>query len=475
MRDEYDLVILGWGAAAFSAAIRASELTSGQASIAMIGRGPLGGTCVNVGCVPSKYLIDASAEVHRPTRPRYPGIGPAGPSVDFAALMRSLRESVREERKLKYEDVVAGYGNVELVEGTAAFSDDRTVLVRTSGGGTLRVRGYNFLIATGSSPAVPGIRGLEDAGYLTSDTIWGLDAVPGRLVVIGGGAIGVELGQALSRLGSHVTILEGMHRIVPRAEPEMSDALRRALEDEGIDVRTDVRIASISRVPGGVELNLADGPTIETDAILVATGRRANALGLNLEAAGVEYSRRGIRVDGTMRTTNPRIYAAGDVVDSEFNRGLMLETLAAREGIVAVENIYEHSGRSVDPLTFPWAVFSDPQLASVGLTREQCSKEVGDCRHRSIGVEMVPRGRILREDIGSFEVIASPTGRIVGVHALSSWATEFVAEGAMAMRLGLTVDDLVDVAHVFPTLSEGIKLAAQSFRRDISRMSCCME
>ncbi|PMP97706.1 MAG: mercury(II) reductase, partial [Nitrososphaera sp.] len=179
--------------------------------------------------------------------------------------------------------------------------------------------------------------------------------------------------------------------------------------------------------------------------------------------------------DGTMRTTNPRIYAAGDVVDSEFNRGLMLETLAAREGIVAVENIYEHSGRSVDPLTFPWAVFSDPQLASVGLTREQCSKEVGDCRHRSIGVEMVPRGRILREDIGAFEVIASPTGRIVGVHALSSWATEFIAEGAMAMRLGLTVDDLVDVAHVFPTLSEGIKLAAQSFRRDISRMSCCME
>jgi mercuric reductase len=471
---ERDLVILGWGAAAFSAAIRASELTFGQASIAMVGRGPLGGTCVNVGCVPSKYLIDAAGEAHARSATRYPGIPPGPRGVDFRALMGALRDAAAGERRLKYEDVIAGYGNVELVEGTASFADEHTVSVIAPDGGERRIRGYNFIIATGSSPVVPGIGGLGEAGYLTSDTVWNLDELPGRLAVIGGGPIGVELGQAFSRLGSRVTLLEAMPRIVPRAEPEMSAALAGALAGEGMDVVTGARVVAARRTSGGIELDVdADGGRrLEVDAVLVAVGRRPNVRGLNLGAAGVAHSERGIRVDRGMRTSNPRIYAAGDVVDQE----LMLETLAAREGVIAAENIYGHGGREVDPMSFPWAVFSDPQLASVGYTRERCSREIGGCSYRSVELGMVPRGRILREGAGSFEVVAeSSTGRVVGVHALSPWATEFIAEGAMAVRLGLTVADLVDSAHVFPTLSEGVKLAAQSFSRDISRMSCCME
>ena len=470
-RDEYDLVILGWGAAAFSAAIRASELTFGQAKIAMVGIGPLGGTCVNFGCVPSKYLIEAARIAHEREDPRYPGIPPAQRRVDFAALMRSLRDEVEAERRLKYEDVIAGYDNVDLVEGTASFTGDDAVSVRPPRGGTnLRIRGYNFLVATGSRPAVPELKGLREHGYLTSEAIWTLDELPGELIVIGGGGVGVEMGQAFSRLGSGVTIVEAAERLLPRAEPELSIELSRALESEGVRVLTGSRIVRVERRGGGTTLLLEDGGALRAEELLVAVGRIPNVEGLNLEAAGVEYTGRGIKVDPTMRTTNPRIYAAGDVVDQE----LMLETLAAREGVVAAENIYGHAGRRVDPLTVPWAIFTDPQLASVGYTEERCAAHLGGCASRSVGLGALPRGRIMRRNVGAFKVVASG-GRVVGVHALAPDAAEVISGAAIAVRLGMTLDDVVDSAHVFPTISEGVKLAAQSFIRDVSRMSCCME
>ncbi|GGP20318.1 mercury(II) reductase [Thermocladium modestius] len=473
MRNEYDLVILGWGAAAFSAAIRASEITSGQASIAMIGFGNLGGTCVNVGCVPSKYLIEAAKVAFTQRNPRYPGISSTETRIDFSVLMESLMSAVEGERKAKYVDVISQYDNVDLIEGKASFTGPSEVLV-DGPSGAVRIKGFNFLIATGSSPAVPDIEGLRNVKYLTSNDVWGLRELPKSLAVLGGGAIGLELGQAFSRLGSRVTVIEAMPTILPQAEPEVSAALLESLRGEGIGFELKARVSKVYEEGGEkvIRLVTSDGQKeVRADEVLVATGRLPNVLGLNLEAAGVEYSRRGVRVDDALRTSNPRIYAAGDVVDQR----LMLETLAAREGVTAVENMFEHAGMRIDMMSIPWAAFTEPQAASVGYTEREYS-ERGGCSCRSIGLASVPKARLMRESNGLFKIVVDPrTDKVVGVHVLSPNAAEIIMEGAYAVKHGLTYRDIIDSAHVFPTIAEGIKLAAQSFIRDVSKMSCCME
>ena len=473
MRDEYDLVILGWGAAAFSAAIRASEITSGQASIAMVGFGDLGGTCVNVGCVPSKYLIEAAKAAFTQRNPRYPGISSTEPVINFGVLMESLRSAVEGERKAKYVDVISQYDNVDLIEGRASFTGPGEVLV-DGPSGNVRIKGFNFLIATGSSPAVPNIEGLRDVKYLTSNDVWELRELPKSLAVLGGGAIGLELGQAFSRLGSHVTVIEAMPTILPQAEPEVSMALLGSLREEGIGFELKARVSKVYEEKGEkvIRLVTSDGQKeVRADEVLVATGRLPNVLGLNLEAAGVEYSRRGVRVDGTLRTSNPRVYAAGDVVDQR----LMLETLAAREGVTAVENMFEHAELRIDLASIPWSAFTEPQAASVGYTEREYS-ERGGCSCRSIGLASVPKARLMRESNGLFKIVVDPrTEKVVGVHVLSPNAAEIIMEGAYAVKHGLTYRDIIDSTHVFPTIAEGIKLAAQSFIRDVSKMSCCVE
>ena len=466
---DYDLVIIGRGAAAFAAAIRASEITAGQASIAMVGKGPLGGTCVNVGCVPSKYLIEAAGDAYRASRPRYPGFEAMRPKVDFARLMASLREAVASERTSKYEDVIAAYDNVRLVEGTASFTGKDEVIVRESG---LRLKGYNFLIATGSRPKVPDVPGLREAGYLTSDTVWDLDALPQRLAIIGGGAVAVELGQALSRLGSSVTIFQRRPRLVPKAEPELSERLAHVLRSEGVRVELGAEVIKIGRSPSGKSLRFAHGGEVnevEVDQVLVAAGRSPNVSELELERAGVGYSQRGVRVYPTMATSNPRIYAAGDVVD----QGIMAEALAAKEGAIAAENIYDHAEKEIDLAQFPWSIFTDPQLASVGYAQADYP---GTAEARLLDLSWVPRARIAREVEGAFKLVVDSSSRkVVGAHALAPNAGELISGAALAIKCGLTVEDLIDGPHVFPTISEGIKLAAQSFKRDLAKMSCCVE
>ena len=469
MKREYDLVIIGRGAAAFSAAIKASEITSGQASIAMVGFGHLGGTCVNVGCVPSKYLIEASKMLFDQRNPRYPGIAPVAAEPNLKDLMGSLRDAVEGEREAKYEDVIRQYDNIDIVEGKATFKDGNEISVS---GNAHNIRGYNFIIATGSSTTVPDIEGLGEAAYLTSDNIWDLDDVPGRLAVVGGGAIGLELGQAFSRLGSEVHVVEALPSILPQAEPEISTRLMESLAKEGIEFIMKARVLRVS-TGKVIDIVTAEGrKELKVDAILMATGRAPNVSGLNLEAAGVKYSRKGISVDSNMRTSNPRIYAAGDVVDQR----LMLETLAAREGVIAATNIYEHANQSVNMMAVPWAVFTEPQLASVGFTEKEFTNANGGCSCRSLDLKSVPKARILREEDGLFKIVVDPRNdRIVGVHALSPYAAELIMEGVCAIQHGLTINDVLMSSHVFPTVSEGIKLTAQSFIRDISKMSCCME
>lgn len=474
LKSEYDLVILGRGAAAFSAAIKASEITAGQASIAMIGFGPLGGTCVNVGCVPSKYLIEAAKVVHNQSHPRYPGIDSIKPAINSGKIMGSLRDAVKEERVNKYENVLKSYGNIDIYEGRARFLDKSTVIVDNNGE-SKKLNGYNFIIATGSSTKIPHIEGLEDTGYLTSNTVWDLNNLPGKLAILGGGFIGLEIGQSLERLGTEVTVIKEHDTVAPGIEEEIGAKLMEILKSEGLEFRTGNKVMRVFSRNGKKIIETQSGhgkEEVEMDEILVSSGRIANVAGLDLEKAGVEYSSKGIFTDETMKTTNPLIYAAGDVVDQRYK----LETLAASEGSIAASNIYAGTGKKVNLQLIPWAVFTEPQFASVGYTESGYNQTGRKSITRTVPLDLVPKARILREEHGIFKmVVDSETEKIVGIHVLSPNAAEFIIEGVYAIRYGLTFRDLIENSHIFPTVAEGIKLTAQSFTRDLSRMSCCME
>ncbi|MDG6990919.1 MAG: mercury(II) reductase [Nitrososphaerota archaeon] len=473
---KYDVAILGRGAAAFSAAIKASELTNNNSTIAMVGTGPIGGTCVNVGCVPSKYLLEASHSHFYPRHPRFQGIERSHPGFDFSKVMEGLRNLVSRFRHEKYEKVLESYPNIEVIEGRARFRSPNEIEVSNHDQRREKaITGKHIVIATGSRPTAPPIEGLDTTRYITSDTVWDLTERPRRLAVIGGGAIGLEIGQAFMHLDSDVSIVEAMPRIIPTAEPDISEALKRSLTDEGMEFYIKARINRVWKENGKkiLEVVTAKGKSkVECDEILVATGRAPNTDQLSLDRAGVETDGRGfIKVDSTMKTSKPRIYAAGDCI----SKRLMLETLAAREGVVAASNIMGERA-TIDYPSVPWAVFTNPQVAAVGVTEEEFVKQTGSCSCRVVQLKDVPKATMLGEGVGLVKVIINPSnGKVVGLHILSPLATEYVLEGAYAIKHGLTFEDILNTTHIFPTLSEGVKLAAQSFVRDISKMSCCVE
>jgi mercuric reductase len=470
----YDLIIIGYGAGGFAAAIKATELTEGKVSIALIGNGPIGGTCVNVGCVPSKYMIEASNQYFYSLFNKYPGITLKGATLDFKQVMIGLRNLVDELRNEKYEKVLNNYENIDVFKGSAEFLSGNEVKVITDNG-EKRIKGKKIIIATGSRPSVPLIEGLSESGFMDSNNVWSLDELPENIAVIGGGAIGLEFGQAFLHFGSKVTVFESLPRIAYLTEPEISQLLENILRREGMQIYTRTRIIKVTKRNERkiIEYASHEGKkTLEVDEILIATGRKPNTDALKLENAHVNVDDRGfIKVDKYMRTSNPNVYAVGDVVSKRF----MLETLAAREGVIAAINALGGNAE-IDYLSVPWAIFTTPQVAAVGYTEEEFMKLTGACSCRVISLSSVAKARILRDDAGLVKITADPNnGRIVGVHVLSNYASEYITEAAIAIRYGLGIEDLIDVTHIFPTLSEGIKLAAQAFIRDISKMSCCVE
>ena len=473
---KFDLVILGRGAAAFSAAIKASELSDGGMSIAMIGTGPLGGTCVNVGCVPSKYLLEASHAVFNSSHPRMPGIFETPVKHDFSEVMRGLRSYVAHARDAKYAQVIESYNNVKLFNGLGKFVDRKTVMVIDPDGKEFAtVSGSNILIATGSSPTAPPIEGLNDAEYLTSDTIWNMEDLPDSIAIIGGGAIGLEIGQALLHFGSKVTIIEALNSLLPQTEPEIGYALRARLEKEGMKFYLRARVSRVSKSAKGKSIHVITHKgeeVVEADELIVSTGRKANTEFLNLAAAGVDTDPRGlILTTNTMKTSAPAIYVAGDCVSKK----LFLETLAAREGVVAVSNMFGEDLK-IDYDSATWAVFTNPQIAGVGMTENVFSKKNGSCSCRVFSLENLTKASIIGETEGIIKITVDPKdNRIVGMHIMAPNATDIITEGAYAVKNRYTIDDVIATSHIFPSFSEGIKLASQSFIRDMSKMACCVE
>ncbi|MBI2061005.1 MAG: mercury(II) reductase [Nitrospirae bacterium] len=462
---EFDLVVIGGGSAAFAAGIRASDL---GARVALIEKGVIGGTCVNRGCVPSKNLLHAAERYHVYSRDGIPGIPKGDAPADFREVIRQKTELVTEMRKLKYEDLLGAYENITLLKGPAKFVSEHEI-----DGGGRKIASDRFIIATGASPQILPIPGLDRVGYLTYKEAMELDRLPKSLLVIGGGAIGVELGQVFARFGSKVTILEALDRIVPNEEPEISGELARSLTDEGIEIHTGGRVECVSRDSRSVILrtNTPDGSReFIGEQLLVAAGVVPNSRDLELNRAGIETDKRGgIQVDEMLRTTAKAVWAAGDVTGK-----MMLVTVSAQQGGVAAENALSGNKKRWDGSTVPHAVFSEPQVAGVGWKEAEARTAGHKIETKLISFEHVPKSAAIRDTRGVLKLIVdAKTYRILGVHIAGPQAAELIHYGTLLVQHKMVVGDILRMTFAYPTFSEVYKIAALSFKRDVTKLSCC--
>ncbi|MBI2776828.1 MAG: mercury(II) reductase [Chloroflexi bacterium] len=475
MADAFDLLILGSGSTAFAAAIRASDL---GARVAMVERRTLGGTCANRGCLPSKNLIEAARIVHEAAHPRYAGLRPAEVGVDFGVLIAQKDGVVRDYRAKKYASVADGLRDLELIEGDAAFVDPHTVAI-----GDRRVTGDRILIATGSRPTIPAIPGLADVPYLTSDLldadeVGRLTALPASLVVLGGGYIAVELAQMFSRLGSRVTIV-ARSGLLGGYEPELGRTLTEVFTAEGIEILAGSRVDHVRGDSSGVELSIeraGAGRIVRADRLLVATGRTPNTDTLDLEAAGVAADAPGfVMVNAQLRTSQDHVWAAGDVIGRQHG-SQMATPVGARQGRIVAENAFADAGRRFEGAVIPRAIFTDPPIAVVGATEAEVRARHHPAVAATTPLVYVPRAGAVHRTTGFVKFIASTIDeRVLGVHIIGESAPEIIHEAAMAMTFKATLPDFVELIHVYPTMSEALKIGAQAFSRDVTKLSCCAE
>ncbi len=470
---QYDLAIIGSGGAAFAAAITARDA---GASVEMIERGTVGGTCVNTGCVPSKALLAAAAARHDAASQRFPGIAAQAGPVDMAALTGGKDDLVTAMRTSKYVDLAADYG-WQVVAGTARFTggpDTPVLQVRHNDGGTTTVEAGQYLVATGAAPWIPPVSGLDGTGYLTSATAMELTELPESMLVIGGNAVGLELAQLFARLGVTVTIAEALDRLAPFDEPEVSAAIEDVFDGEAIAILTAATVTSVrgDATARSMTIKTAGGPERERayGQILVAAGRRPVTAGLNLDAAGVKTGGYGeILTDESGQTANPRIWAAGDVTG-----GPQFVYVAAAQGSAAAANALHNAGPTLDYAALPRVTFTSPAIASAGLTEAELIGQGVACDCRVLPVSAVPRAVVARDTRGVVKLVAEAgTGRVRGVHAVADGAGEMITAASYAIRARMTVTDLAQAWAPYLTMSEGLRLAAQAFSRDVSRLSCC--
>lgn len=483
---EYDLAILGGGAAAFAAL---TEASSRGLSTALINTGlSLGGTCVNVGCVPSKHLLEVGKTAFEPPRNPFAAVqfGKDEPTTDWATALNEKDQLVAQLREQNYVDV-ADYFETDIYEGYGRFADSTTIEIVDGDAEGTTITGEKVLIATGSSPWIAPLDGINDVRYETSETILERRDLPESIIILGGGYVGLEWGQILHHMGTDVTILQRSEHVLSTMEGQLGRELQRCFEAEGIEVVTDVDIQSIE----STDAIVADGGTHEVEQgvvviadvdgkhqdfaatdLFVATGVRPNSEGIGLDAIGVDIDGAGaVVVDEYFQTANSAVYAAGDVIGEP-----MLETVAAKEGNHAVKNAFGNGGKTIDYNAVPKVVFTSPEVATVGTTELEYMAEHGTCTCRTVDMEDVPKAKAVEDTRGLLQVVKHhETDEIVGVHMVALRAADMIPEATLAVKFGLTIDDIIDTIHPFPTFSEAFKHACQAFRRDVSTMSCCVE
>ena len=476
MEETFDLLILGSGSTAFAAALTAQEMNK---TAVMTEERPIGGTCVNRGCLPSKNLIAAAKLLHDARNPRYPGLIPCTIGLDFGALIAQKDDLVHEYRKKKYESLVGG--DIRVERGHVQFVDSQTVEVEGK-----RLHGSNVLIATGSRPVVPDIHGLDGVSYLTSDLLTvdesiELRELPASLLIIGGGYIALELGQMFSRFGTAVTMLERGRQLLNRHyEPEVGRSIGEVFAQEGLQVILNATAKSV-RQDGAEIVTTAVVAGRErqyrTERLLVAAGRRSNTDNIVIERSGVQVNERGdVVVDAYLRTNVPHIYAAGDVIGRQHG-SQMATPIGSRQGGIAARNALSAGPvKAIDHRVIPRVIFTDPEVAVVGMTEAQAIAAGHRCWCNTLPMSLVPRAGAIRDTRGIIKMTAdADSNEVLGVSMVGPNAGEVIHEAAMAMKYRATIPDFIDLLHVFPTMAEALKIVAISRFKNPARLSCCAD
>ena len=459
------VAVIGSGGAAMAAALKAVEQ---GARVTLIERGTIGGTCVNVGCVPSKIMIRAAHIVHlRRESPFDAGLPAAAPAVLRERLLAQQQGRVEELRHAKYEGILASTPAITVLRGEARFRDTRTLTVATADGGTHEVNFDRCLIATGASPALPPIPGLADTPHWTSTEALESSSLPERLAVIGSSVVAVELAQAFARLGSQVTIL-ARNTLFFRDDPSIGEAVTAAFRAEGIKVLEHTQASQVAHVNGEFVLTTGHGE-VRADKLLVATGRTPNTRSLALDAAGVTVNAQGaIVIDKGMRTSTPHIYAAGDCTDQP-----QFVYVAAAAGTRAAINM-TGGDAAINLTAMPAVVFTDPQVATVGYSEAEAHHDGIETDSRTLTLDNVPRALANFDTRGFIKlVIEEGSGRLIGVQVVAPEAGELIQTAVLAIRNRMTVQKLADQLFPYLTMVEGLKLAAQTFSKDVKQLSCC--
>lgn len=460
--SNFHLMVIGGGSAGFAAAIRASE--SGF-RVALVNAGEIGGTCVNIGCVPSKALIRAMAHYHQAGVHPFHGVQTVQGTLNWPQVIAHKDELVAALQQSKYRDVLAAYDNITYIEGRAQLLGGRQVKI-----GKKIYQPEKIVLATGASPHIPAIPGLEEVDYLTSTTAMSLRELPRSLIVLGANTVGLEQAQIFARAGVSVTLAEIMPRIAPFEDEEISAALHAILADEGLQIETDFETRQVTRRGAQVEIISADGRHLRAEQILIATGRRPNTQHLGLEAAGVKVGIRGeVLVDPFMRTSNLHIYAAGDVTGRD-----MFVYVAAYAGGLATQNALENSQSPYQTDYMARVTFTSPTIASAGLTEKQAQDAGYAVKVSRLPMSYVPRALVARDTRGFVKLVADrKTDRLLGAHILAPEAGEIIQIAALALKMGFSTADLRDTLFPYLTYAEALKLAALGFEKDIQTLSCC--
>lgn len=443
-----DLCVIGGGSGGLSVAAAAAQL---GVSVALVEKHKMGGDCLNYGCVPSKALIAAGrrAQLMRSSAPF--GIAPVRPSIDHGAVHNHVHEVIAAIAPNDSVERFVGLG-ATVIQATGHFVSRDTVLA-----GDHRIKARRFVIATGSSPAIPPIPGLDRVPYFTNETIFDNREKLEHLVIIGGGPMGLELGQAFLRLGSRVTVLEAQ-RALGKDDPELAEVVLKHLRAEGLDIREG---ATVERVTGGtrlIDVHVAEaGSTtvVQGSHLLLATGRVPNVAGLNLEAAAIKYDIRGIRVNGALQTSNRRVFAIGDVTGcppfthvANYHAGIVIRRAVFR------------LGATVDNAIVPWATFTDPELAHVGLTEAMARKQHGKVLVYRWPYQENDRAQAERATEGFVKVVTDGKGKIRGASIVGQQAGELIQMWSLAVSQGLNIKAMTQWLSPYPTLSEINKRAA---------------
>ncbi len=459
------LAIVGTGSAAFAAAIKAVE--QGATVTIIEAADNIGGTCVNIGCVPSKIFIRAAHIAHIQGHHSFNGLALNTAKIDRKAMLMQQQEQVEKLRYAKYESIIENNPGINLLQGMARFKDGSTLIVTTKHGDETEIKADRILLAVGASPSIPAINGLKETPYWTSTEALVAKAVPEHLIVLGASVVALELAQAFRRIGADVTIL-ARSSLLSREDPDIGKGLLQIFEDEGIKVILNTSVEKVKYMDKKFILQTSTGE-VKGEKLLLATGRVADTTALDLAKVGIKTDKHGdIIIDKYMHTNIKNIYAAGDCTNQP-----QFVYVAAAAGTRAARNM-TGDNVSIDLSVMPAVVFTEPQVASVGLTEQQAKKQRLEVDSRTLSLENVPRALVNFDTRGFIKLVAEKnTGRIVGCQLLADQGGEIIQTAALAIRNRMTVTDLAEQLFPYLTMVEGLKLTAQTFNKDVKQLSCC--